>query len=58
MRRDGTEKDEEILKTLFTKLHFIVDLKRDLTGDKMEAVMRRYGSMNHSRFGCFWLIAV
>ena len=49
--RDGTEKDEEILRTLFTNLHFSVDVRRDLTRNRLETLMKHYGSeIDHSKY--------
>lgn len=52
--REGTESDEEILRTLFKRLHFSVDVRRDLTRNKMEALLKHYGSeIDHSKFDAF-----
>ncbi len=51
--RTGSEVDAENLRTVFTKLNYRVEVKDNLSVDKMAAVAAEYSKMNHSDFDSF-----
>ncbi|KAM4026427.1 caspase-8 isoform 2-T4 [Anomaloglossus baeobatrachus] len=51
--RQGTQKDEESLSIIFSKLGFEVHRKRDLEGEKIFQTVNSYKGNNHGESDCF-----
>ncbi|XP_064167555.1 caspase-8-like isoform X1 [Anguilla rostrata] len=51
--RKGTDRDAELLRTVFSRLHFEVEERRDLTGEELREVVREFGKRDHSELGVF-----
>lgn len=54
--RDGAKVDEEALKELFQELGFIVNIRKDLTRDKINKVVKHVAAEDHSDNDAFVLI--
>ena len=54
--REGAQKDEEDLNSLFKKLHFTVYVKNDLTRGEMEDVAKEFGGKDYGNFDAFVFI--
>ncbi|XP_064016841.1 caspase-8-like isoform X2 [Pogoniulus pusillus] len=51
--RDGTDVDAEALRRVFSKLHFAVEERRDLTAEAMRETVSMYRCEDHKDKDCF-----
>ncbi|KAJ8252903.1 hypothetical protein GJAV_G00206840 [Gymnothorax javanicus] len=51
--RKGTDRDAELLQSVFSRLHFEVEERRDLTGEELQKVAFEFGRRNHAALDAF-----
>ncbi|XP_036425755.1 caspase-8 [Colossoma macropomum] len=51
--RKGTDKDEEALTRIFSKLHFLPQNKTDLSSSAMRDIIKEFAEMDHSQMDAF-----